>query len=443
MAMNFMDLVKPYLTQAITQKAASWLGESESGVGKAMGAILPTLMGTVLHKADQPGFLNSLSGLLGDSRLNTSSVLGDVGSLFGANTASSPVGQLGGSFLTSLFGDKMGAITQAIGSHAGIGAGSVGKLLGAAAPMLLALLGKQSASAGGLSSVLGMLGGQKSAIMGMIPGALGSVLGMSGAGAASAPAAASYNAASSYASTAEKSGGFPLWLIPLLALLGLGAWWFLGRKPADDVAVNTTTPAPIAAPVVAPPQATAPAPVAAPVVADPMASTTVPDATVTPTAPSVFGDLGTFAKRMLPGNIELNLPANGIETKLIGFIDDASKAVDKTTWFDFDRILFDTGAATLRSESNEQIGNIAAILKAYPNVKLKIGGYTDSTGDATKNLTLSQDRADAVMDAIVAQGVDAARLASEGYGVEHPIADNATDEGRQKNRRVSVRVTAK
>ena len=125
------------------------------------------------------------------------------------------------------------------------------------------------------------------------------------------------------------------------------------------------------------------------------------------------------------------------------FVTDTSKSVDKETWFDFDRILFDTGASTLRAESNEQIGNIAAIMKAYPNVALKIGGYTDNTGAKDANLKVSGERAAAVMNAVVALGVDASRLSSEGYGDENPVADNATEEGQQKNRRVSARVTAK
>ncbi len=157
----------------------------------------------------------------------------------------------------------------------------------------------------------------------------------------------------------------------------------------------------------------------------------------------LFPDLGASKDTVLPGDVKLSLPELGIENKLLGFVTDASKAIDKTTWFDFDRILFDSGKNTLRVESNEQISNIAAILKAYPNVKLKIGGYTDNQGPAEINKTLSGERAKAVVDAIVALGVDAARLSSEGYGDQNPVADNATEEGRQKNRRVSARVTEK
>jgi outer membrane protein OmpA-like peptidoglycan-associated protein len=154
-------------------------------------------------------------------------------------------------------------------------------------------------------------------------------------------------------------------------------------------------------------------------------------------------DLGAFKAVELPGAVTLNLPEAGIESKLLAFITDATRVVDKTTWFDFDRILFDTSAASLRPESNEQIDNIAKILVAYPNVALKIGGYTDNTGALELNQKLSAERAQAVMNALIARGIDATRLASEGYGPENPIADNATAEGREKNRRVSVRVSAK
>jgi outer membrane protein OmpA-like peptidoglycan-associated protein/uncharacterized protein YidB (DUF937 family) len=174
---------------------------------------------------------------------------------------------------------------------------------------------------------------------------------------------------------------------------------------------------------------------------------TLPAPDAPPAEPAVLApavpELGAFKAVELPGAVTLNLPEAGIESKLLAFITDATKTVDKTTWFDFDRILFDTSASTLRPESNEQIDNIAKILVAYPNVALKIGGYTDNTGALELNQKLSAERAQAVMNALIARGIDAARLASEGYGPENPIADNATAEGREKNRRVSVRVSAK
>ena len=134
---------------------------------------------------------------------------------------------------------------------------------------------------------------------------------------------------------------------------------------------------------------------------------------------------------------------NGIEAGLIGFIE-SDKVVDKETWLNFDRLTFKTGSAELdMDKSKDQLNNMFEILKAFPNVKLKVGGYTDNTGDANANLKLSSDRASAVKSELIKLGISDARVESEGYGIEHPIATNDTEEGRAANRRTSVRVTEK
>ena len=86
---------------------------------------------------------------------------------------------------------------------------------------------------------------------------------------------------------------------------------------------------------------------------------------------------------------------------------------------------------------------MAKILKAFSAVNLKIGGYTDNTGSAEGNLNLSQKRADAVKNAIVAMGIDGSRITTEGYGSAHPVATNDTEEGRKQNRRIAINVTSK
>jgi K(+)-stimulated pyrophosphate-energized sodium pump len=142
--------------------------------------------------------------------------------------------------------------------------------------------------------------------------------------------------------------------------------------------------------------------------------------------------------------LKLNISSTGnpIETGLIRFIK-SDEAIAKNKWFDFDRLTFETGKATLKAESQEQLGNIAQILKAFPNVNLKIGGYTDNTGNADANLKLSKERAEMVEDELVKLGINDDRLDAEGYGDQYPIGDNTTDAGRAKNRRISVRVTQK
>ncbi len=143
------------------------------------------------------------------------------------------------------------------------------------------------------------------------------------------------------------------------------------------------------------------------------------------------------------GNVSLTgVNATGVESNLVSFVK-SDKPVDKTSWFDFDRLTFDTGKATLKSESQEQLKNVAEILKAYPNVNIKLGGYTDNTGNASANQKLSEERARSVMKELAGMGIAENRMEAEGYGQEHPVASNDTEDGQAQNRRISILVTKK
>lgn len=100
-------------------------------------------------------------------------------------------------------------------------------------------------------------------------------------------------------------------------------------------------------------------------------------------------------------------------------------------------ILFDTGKATIKPQSAAVLEQIVSVLNQYPNSKFTIEGHTDSTGNKAKNLTLSQERADAVRLYLVQRGVSDTRLSAKGYGVEKPIASNKNAKGRALNRRTA------
>lgn len=99
-------------------------------------------------------------------------------------------------------------------------------------------------------------------------------------------------------------------------------------------------------------------------------------------------------------------------------------------------ITFDVGKSTIKPESMGEINRIVTLMTENPDVKFSVEGHTDSTGNATSNQTLSEARSQAIVDKLVEMGVSAGRLQSAGKGQTTPIADNATDEGRAKNRRV-------
>jgi outer membrane protein OmpA-like peptidoglycan-associated protein len=101
-------------------------------------------------------------------------------------------------------------------------------------------------------------------------------------------------------------------------------------------------------------------------------------------------------------------------------------------------INFDTGKSTIKSESKPIITQIVEMLKSNTDLKLIVEGHTDNVGNAKSNKTLSEERAKSVVAAIVTQEIDIKRLSSFGHGQDKPIADNKTEEGKAKNRRVEL-----
>jgi len=104
-------------------------------------------------------------------------------------------------------------------------------------------------------------------------------------------------------------------------------------------------------------------------------------------------------------------------------------------------ILFDVGRATLKTDLMTSLAKIAGILSVYQQFDVSIEGNTDNTGSEEFNMTLSQQRAENVMNFLVEQGIAETRLTAKGLGMTMPIADNSTKEGRQKNRRVDLVIT--
>jgi OOP family OmpA-OmpF porin len=101
-------------------------------------------------------------------------------------------------------------------------------------------------------------------------------------------------------------------------------------------------------------------------------------------------------------------------------------------------INFDTGKSNIKPESMGIIEQIAALLKAHPDLKVSIEGHTDNVGTPQSNKTLSQQRARSVMNAVAQKGIAGDRMTAVGWGQEKPFADNRSEEGRAKNRRVEV-----
>ena len=394
MAASIVESVMSFLGPQVVGPLASRLGESTDTVQRGLQSSSAAMLSGLAAKADEPGFISQIFGLITNPANDAGALSSFTSSLGSATTGTaSSLTDLGSRFLSSIFGARESAVADAIGQTSGLPSSKAMTLLTMAAPLVLGALGshvrENGLSASGLANSLKT---EASGLQRFLPAGLLSSLTASPAYVAN--------------QTAKAAGAANRWLWPviLLAILLLGVLWFFNRAkaPVTETVQNAAN-----------------------------------------TASSAMSSLGDFFKTKLPNGVELNIPQFGIENKLLTFIQDTSKPVDDNTWFNFDRLLFDTGKATLQPSSQEQLDNIANILKAYPTVHVKIGGYTDNTGDPSANMTLSAERAKNVMDALVSAGIDPSRLTSEGYGDQFPVGDNSTEEGRAKNRRIALRVTEK
>jgi outer membrane protein OmpA-like peptidoglycan-associated protein len=104
----------------------------------------------------------------------------------------------------------------------------------------------------------------------------------------------------------------------------------------------------------------------------------------------------------------------------------------------FQNLLFETGKAIIKTSSYKSLNKLAEVLRDNPDANLSLKGHTDNVGDDDSNMTLSQNRANAVKDYLIQQGIDGSRITAEGFGETKPVADNNTPAGRTKNRRVEM-----
>lgn len=403
---NLLKSLSGYITPELISQASSLLGESNSGVTKALSGSMPTLLSGLLNNASNPKVMDGIMGLISDKGFDSTQVLSSLPSLLSGSGNAATLGA-GTNMLNMLFGNKQSGLFDLISSFAGIKSSSTSKLMGMAAPMILGMIGKSGLNAG---SLIKLLTSQKDEIFGALPSGFSNLMGYGSI-------EKDVKKAIHNVKTPEPVKPANKWLLPLiLVAAALALFYFMRNCNKEEV--------------VAPVEPVMDTVVVAPVVEAPKVDVD-------------FAHLGNLFLIKLPNGVELNAPELGMENKLNLWLADPAKLVDKDTWFDFDRLLFDTGMATLLPKSQEQLKNIVEILKAYPNTEVKIGGYTDNVGDPKANMKLSDDRAKSVMNEMVAMGIDAKRLKAEGYGEKHPVASNDTDEGKAQNRRIAMRVTKK
>jgi outer membrane protein OmpA-like peptidoglycan-associated protein len=428
MSLNIIDLIKGQLGSAFVSQAASQLGESEAGTSKAISGLLPVIVGGLANNSDNPAVLDSIS--------NASSE-GFLGNLSDTGADNSMISGL----LTSIFGDKLSGIINTIATYAGISNNSSSSLLNLVTGATVGSIGKYAADNNlDRSGISTLLDDQKGVVSTLLPAGLSLASLNVGDWAKryefdndqdeikpvtyeepKVEVTRSVTDGGTFPDrpTSSEGGSIWKWLLPLLLLIAAG--YFLWKQCEKKETTTTTT-----------------------VSGDSL--NTVNDTM------STQNDTTTMTTTKVDEDIDLNGTAlkgykGGMEDQMIRFLqsDGYKNAKDdsalKDSWYDFDHVNFKINSSNaLEAGSEGQLQNLVAILKAYPDAKIKIGGYTDKTGDEAKNLKLSTDRANFIKDWLTKQGVGSQVLGAEGYGGKFATVDaSASNEERAVDRKMSVR----
>ncbi|SIT19102.1 K(+)-stimulated pyrophosphate-energized sodium pump [Chryseobacterium ureilyticum] len=155
-------------------------------------------------------------------------------------------------------------------------------------------------------------------------------------------------------------------------------------------------------------------------------------------------ETGNLRKVKLKGGKTIELGETSQLYQLYNAVDKKDKSIlDANKWYTIENLYFETGSSDLKAGYEMQLNNLAEILNAYPDLKIKLGGYTDNSGNEEGNQQLSNLRAQTAKLKLLELGIAADRVEAEGYGSQHPICEaNDTDECKAKNRRIDVRVLA-
>ncbi|MDW9379538.1 sodium-translocating pyrophosphatase [Chryseobacterium sp. JV558] len=155
-------------------------------------------------------------------------------------------------------------------------------------------------------------------------------------------------------------------------------------------------------------------------------------------------ETGNIQKIKLDGGKTIAIGDGSQLYQLYNVVKQKDKSVlDPNKWYTIENLYFGTGSSDLKAGYEFQLSTLAEILNAYPDLKIKLGGYTDNSGNEDSNLKLSNLRAQTAKLKLLELGISADRVEAEGYGSQHPVCEaNDTDECKAKNRRIDVRVLA-
>lgn len=407
------ESLRGQITHEMISKASKLVNEKESGLANAASSIVAGMLAILLKRGNTAELKNILDEA-GDLH-----ILADKKKAFEGEPTQDQQ-KVGDDFLQHLLGDKAADFTDPIAEQVGITKVAANRLVSMAAPVVTGYLGDLIKTEGmSMAQLRSKIEEEGSSIMKQLPAGLVRVFGLTNLLRADAKASSSSvngNTLSAPSETSQprkkKSGSWKFWLGLLLVLLVL--LFFFWRSCGKEYFEKGSTPAAIMD-------------------------------TIKVEGEKIVEDL-EMKELPLPNETKLKVSREGVEEKMVLFLQsDAYKnAKDsdlKKKWFEFDKIKFDFNSSTqLMEGSQAQIDNIAAVLKAFPNAKVKIGAYTDKVGSKETNLEISSARAKTIEKLLDKAGVGSQVVITEGYGEQYAKHEvDASELERETDRDIAIR----
>ena len=400
--MTHYESLKESISPQMLKTAAATLREDEKGVASAVAVLLPSLLVRFMDQGETAR-VNETIREAGNAELfdRRAEIFAGHGIDGGMN--------LGERFENELVGAEKKAYPNAVAAESGISAASADRLSGWVAAVIAGYVGHKIVRNNlSMSAVMAGLRQERGSVVKEIPVKVGRAAGISGMCSSSAP-------------VAGRDGKKNNWLVWLIIVLIVVIIVFLSirscnRNGGGEVVAVTEN------------------------------VTVVPTAPAAQTAAAKEGL--TFVEHKLPDGRTIRVAEGGCEDCMLKYLQ--SDAYRKATneelsknWIQFDKIDFMHDSETaLAGNSMEQLDNIAAILKNYPDVRIRIGGFADKTGTRAVNYEISKKRAEYIKSILVKDGIPADRISTEGFGKEFAtVPADATAAQRAVDRSIAMRFT--
>ncbi|WP_226703829.1 OmpA family protein [Microbulbifer elongatus] len=407
MADNLLEMAVRHLGSSGLSALGSALGLGDDKSEAAFNTGAASVLAGMLNKA---GSESGLGALLNMATKSTSMDLSSPADIFTSPDKMSSLQDVGGSMLDSVFGTNRSGVASVISSALGLDSTKSGSLLRIAAPVIMSLVGKLVKSKGlNMEGLAALLLGQKTHIKDKLPPGLLKELGADNLDelaertvVETTPRQAAHAAQTP---PPAKKSGLAKWLWPLL--IALGVLWALNmcakKEKMEDGSGGVVME---------------------------QDQVVVEE---TPTDPRLNGGAVTD-----PNTGVISVPED-FGKAFRDYLANANRDPNREFALDIE---FPTDGSMPNAASMPDVQTLIKIMQENPGLSVAIEGYTDSDGDAVDNQKLSEARAMGIRALLVNSGVDEGRVTAVGMGPANPIADNSTEEGKQKNRRIVVKVTS-